>query len=278
MWSLKPYLYLPGTHADLQRMHNLLYLVCPTGSSWLQPKWATYSSSTSSTLRVLLPAPGSSTNIHLCCCNTNSKYFAPETFSDAAEPSYLSMGAIAVLHKTLASPPARKSDANDSTTFLALGTTCGDLWSPIALALAAAESEELRRSQGTFRRGNKTKHASVNGLVELPTSEEARGHTPFLPAAAAPYHSLTENMSQSTKISLVGMGNPLLDISAEVPDAVLTKYGLEPNNAVLAEEKHMPLYKELVDSYEVRTHPTQTCKYIKALLCAGPRCATCHVL
>lgn len=58
-------------------------------------------------------------------------------------------------------------------------------------------------------------------------------------------------MAESTKIALVGMGNPLLDISAEVPDAVLTKYGLEPNNAVLAEEKHMPLYKELVDSYEV---------------------------
>lgn len=53
------------------------------------------------------------------------------------------------------------------------------------------------------------------------------------------------------KIALVGMGNPLLDISAKVPDSVLTKYGLEPANAILAEEKHMDLYKELVDSYEV---------------------------
>lgn len=58
-------------------------------------------------------------------------------------------------------------------------------------------------------------------------------------------------MSGSKKVALVGMGNPLLDISAEVPDSVLTKYGLEPNNAILCEEKHMPLYKELVDSYEV---------------------------
>lgn len=56
----------------------------------------------------------------------------------------------------------------------------------------------------------------------------------------------------SSKIVLVGMGNPLLDISADVPDEVLSKYGLTPDNAVLAEEKHMPLYKELVDSYEVR--------------------------
>lgn len=69
-------------------------------------------------------------------------------------------------------------------------------------------------------------------------------------------------MAQSDKIALVGMGNPLLDISAKVPDSVLTKYGLEPANAILAEEKHMGLYKELVESYEVRVlrrgmlHPT----------------------
>lgn len=59
-------------------------------------------------------------------------------------------------------------------------------------------------------------------------------------------------MAESDKIALVGMGNPLLDISAQVPDSVLTKYGLEPANAILAEEKHMGLYKELVDAYEVR--------------------------
>ncbi|CDF32837.1 probable adenosine kinase [Chondrus crispus] len=41
------------------------------------------------------------------------------------------------------------------------------------------------------------------------------------------------------------MGNPLLDISAVVTADVLTKYGLEPNNAILAEDKHAPLYAEL---------------------------------
>lgn len=44
---------------------------------------------------------------------------------------------------------------------------------------------------------------------------------------------------------ILGMGNPLLDISAVTSDEVLSKYGLEANNAVLAEEKHMPLYEEL---------------------------------
>jgi sugar/nucleoside kinase (ribokinase family) len=51
---------------------------------------------------------------------------------------------------------------------------------------------------------------------------------------------------------LLGLGNPLLDISADVGQDVLDKYGLTMNNAVLAEEKHMPLYKELVDSYKVQ--------------------------
>lgn len=44
---------------------------------------------------------------------------------------------------------------------------------------------------------------------------------------------------------ILGMGNPLLDISAAVSTDVLAKYGLDANNAVLAEEKHMPLYTEL---------------------------------
>jgi len=51
---------------------------------------------------------------------------------------------------------------------------------------------------------------------------------------------------------ILGMGNPLLDISAEVPHEILEKYGLKPANAILAEEQHIPLYKELVDNYSVQ--------------------------
>jgi len=50
---------------------------------------------------------------------------------------------------------------------------------------------------------------------------------------------------------LFGIENPLLDISAEVPQSVLDKYGLLPGNAILAEEKHQPLYGELVNGYRV---------------------------
>ncbi|XP_075980222.1 adenosine kinase 2 isoform X2 [Anticarsia gemmatalis] len=48
---------------------------------------------------------------------------------------------------------------------------------------------------------------------------------------------------------LVGIGNPLLDISACVGEDLLEKYDLHPNDAIMAEEKHMPLYHELMDKY-----------------------------
>jgi adenosine kinase len=50
---------------------------------------------------------------------------------------------------------------------------------------------------------------------------------------------------------ILGVGNPLLDISAPVPKSLLDKYGVELNNAVLAEEKHLPVYEELVREHEV---------------------------
>ena len=52
--------------------------------------------------------------------------------------------------------------------------------------------------------------------------------------------------------AILGMGNPLLDISAEVPTEILTKYEVSLNNAILAEEKHMPLYEELSSKFPVQ--------------------------
>lgn len=48
------------------------------------------------------------------------------------------------------------------------------------------------------------------------------------------------------------MGNPLLDISADVKDEFLTKYDLKLNNAILAEDKHKPMYDELVKDFDVK--------------------------
>lgn len=50
---------------------------------------------------------------------------------------------------------------------------------------------------------------------------------------------------------LLGMGNPLLDISAVVGEEVFAKYGVKNGDAILCEDKHKPVYSELVDNYEV---------------------------
>lgn len=49
---------------------------------------------------------------------------------------------------------------------------------------------------------------------------------------------------------ILGCGNPLLDISANVDDEVLRKYDLKPDDAILAESKHIPLYSELIEKYK----------------------------
>jgi len=51
---------------------------------------------------------------------------------------------------------------------------------------------------------------------------------------------------------ILGIGNPLLDISADVPQQFLDKYGVKVNDAILAEDKHMPIYQDLVDNFSVK--------------------------
>jgi adenosine kinase len=59
------------------------------------------------------------------------------------------------------------------------------------------------------------------------------------------------NILITRKGLILGMGNPLLDMMVLGKEDLLQKYGLDANNACLAEEKHQPLYQELVDKYEV---------------------------
>lgn len=46
--------------------------------------------------------------------------------------------------------------------------------------------------------------------------------------------------------ALLAFCNPLLDITASIDAALLDRYALQANNAILAEEKHLALYDELV--------------------------------
>jgi adenosine kinase len=57
---------------------------------------------------------------------------------------------------------------------------------------------------------------------------------------------MAASSSSKSKVGrILGMGNPLLDISCVVPTEFLAKYDLRPSNAILAEEKHLPMYAEM---------------------------------
>jgi len=47
------------------------------------------------------------------------------------------------------------------------------------------------------------------------------------------------------------MGNPLLDMQVTNGEALLQKYELKANDAILAEDKHAPIYDEVVKDYKV---------------------------
>ena len=49
--------------------------------------------------------------------------------------------------------------------------------------------------------------------------------------------------------SLLGMGNPLLDISATVKPELLTKHKLKSNDAILTEEEN--IFNDLTGGYKV---------------------------
>jgi len=58
--------------------------------------------------------------------------------------------------------------------------------------------------------------------------------------------ALAFSLTTFLAMALLGMGNPLLDISAEVDQKLLDKYELKAGDAILAEEKHQPLFGEMV--------------------------------
>lgn len=54
-------------------------------------------------------------------------------------------------------------------------------------------------------------------------------------------------MSQEA-YALFCMGNPLLDIQVKNGEQLLKKYSLNPNDAILADEKHLPMLDKFLSS------------------------------
>ncbi|KAJ2971461.1 hypothetical protein NQ176_g7670 [Zarea fungicola] len=57
-------------------------------------------------------------------------------------------------------------------------------------------------------------------------------------------------MAPPKDYALLCLENPLLDIQAVGDEALLEKYGLKANDAILAEEKHLGLYEDLLNNYK----------------------------
>ncbi|QOU18982.1 hypothetical protein BRETT_004203 [Brettanomyces bruxellensis] len=55
-----------------------------------------------------------------------------------------------------------------------------------------------------------------------------------------------------SSFKLVCLGNPLLDIQVDVDKDYLEKYELKDNDAILAAEKHLPIYKEILEMKGVK--------------------------
>ncbi|KRY09034.1 Adenosine kinase 2 [Trichinella patagoniensis] len=65
----------------------------------------------------------------------------------------------------------------------------------------------------------------------------------------------TNNRKEFCKLKtgvLVGIGNPLLDLEADVPPEFLKKWKLKEDDAVLCNDKLIPMFFDLVDNYKVQ--------------------------
>lgn len=58
------------------------------------------------------------------------------------------------------------------------------------------------------------------------------------------------NSDQIPEGILLGIGNPLLDITISADKAFLDKYGLQSNDAIIATEKHTAMFEEMVADYK----------------------------
>jgi len=74
---------------------------------------------------------------------------------------------------------------------------------------------------------------------------------------------------------LLGMGNPLLDISATVKPELLTKYSLKANDAILTEDE--AIFKEMLSDYEVEYiagGATQNSIRVAQWICGKPKASS----
>ncbi|KLU83551.1 adenosine kinase, partial [Magnaporthiopsis poae ATCC 64411] len=135
----------------------------------------------------------------------------------------------------------------------------------------AAAAAAFHRLAATAARQNKNPTSSLDpsaarkyptitpGLKYPAAAAAAYSRTKLgLPPTAAAIASTTTNhrklstMASTKEYRLFCLENPLLDIQASGDEALLNKYGLKANDAILAEEKHLGIYEDLLNNYDAK--------------------------
>ncbi|KAI6371629.1 hypothetical protein MCOR25_003912 [Pyricularia grisea] len=88
-----------------------------------------------------------------------------------------------------------------------------------------------------------------------PSAAIARTSQHFLKYTNCRYSHNNIKMSSPKEFRLFCLENPLLDIQAVGDEALLNKYGLKANDAILAEAKHAGIFEELLNNYDAKLIP-----------------------
>ncbi|KDN36890.1 hypothetical protein RSAG8_10509, partial [Rhizoctonia solani AG-8 WAC10335] len=98
--------------------------------------------------------------------------------------------------------------------------------------------------------GLRLRHTPIDHLITLisrPIAFSTRLYPP--PSTSSLLSTTTSRMAQT--YPLFCMGNPLLDMQVNNGEAMLEKYKLKANDAILAGEEHMSIYEEIVEKYKI---------------------------
>ncbi|XP_041734703.1 adenosine kinase [Coregonus clupeaformis] len=114
--------------------------------------------------------------------------------------------------------------------------------------MASGEPSAKKLRPSKEKKENTTEKKTPEKAPKRKTPEKA-------PKRKTPKRKTPEKTSTKPRLnSVFGMGNPLLDISAVVDKDFLEKYGLKPDDQILAEDKHKALFEEIVKKFKVEYH------------------------
>lgn len=116
-----------------------------------------------------------------------------------------------------------------------------------ALFLAHAASASLESHEQGLREDVAQEQEVTRISLFLGVLDETE---PALSARLSAAAASVASFNPSTCV-LVGLCNPLLDISSLVPASMLEKYNVRAGNAILAEPEHLPVYADLVANFAV---------------------------